>query len=163
MFGGCDFRFVEHLDAHRVGMVDERRKADQRLVALADFHQLGQLSKRPLLIAGIDLLLRFGGCAALLFGRGGTLILPRSWLRPSGIVRHRGCRLGLLFAFYMMGYPQRRQRLESAARLGAQLGLERAQVTALAHLATVFVGDAEVHEQMRAQHVELEVRALHIQ
>ena len=38
---------VEHLQAHRVNVVDERGKTDQRLLAFADLHEFGQFAKVP--------------------------------------------------------------------------------------------------------------------
>ena len=53
--------------------------------------------------------------------------------------------------------------MESATRFAAQLRLERPEVAALAELAAMLVHHAQVHEQVRAEHVELEVGALDVQ
>ena len=59
--------------------------------------------------------------------------------------------------------PQHGQCLEGPACLTAQFGLECAQVAPHAELTTMFVRHAQVHEQMRGQHVQLEIIALHVQ
>ncbi len=68
MFGGRDLGFVKDLDAHGIPLVHQGREADQRLPALADLHELGQLAKGP---GGVTLLGGDGGG-----GRLGAL-LPR--------------------------------------------------------------------------------------
>ena len=55
------------------------------------------------------------------------------------------------------------QRLERAACLRAQFGLERGQVATLAELAAMLVDHAQVHEVVRAEHVDLDVVALDVE
>ena len=50
---GGHFGLVKHLDGHGLAVVDQGRKTQQRLLALFDFHQLGQLAKAPFGVAGI--------------------------------------------------------------------------------------------------------------
>ena len=94
-----------------VALVDQRREADQRLAALADLHQLGQLAEGP------------GGVARRLGRRrpargAGVAASPRRDWRfaapaSAGAGRRRRRQL------------QRRQRLERRARLAAEFGLQR--------------------------------------
>jgi hypothetical protein len=44
---GGNLRLIEDLDRDRVADVDQRRKADDGLPALADFHELGQFAESP--------------------------------------------------------------------------------------------------------------------
>ena len=56
---------VKHFDGDRVVEVEQGRKADQRLAAFANFHQLGQLAEGP---GGVALAGGFGlgrGCCPL--------------------------------------------------------------------------------------------------
>ena len=144
VFDRSAFGLVKDLDFDMGTLVDQRRKTDQHLAGFVDFHQLRQLAESP---AGVAL------------GR-------RDW-------RSRHCRLA--HSTRCRGRSRRsddrrwraaaqlqgRQRLKSRSSLAAKLGLERGQMPAHAKLAAVLVDDAEVHEQVRLQHVELEVIALH--
>ena len=56
-----------------------------------------------------------------------------------------------------MGHFQARQRLERAARLGTQVCLQRAQIAASAQLPAMLIDHAEIHEEMRRQHVGLDI------
>ena len=58
---------------------------------------------------------------------------------------------------------QLRQSLKRTPRHGAQLCLQSAQIAPHAQLTPVFIHHPQVHEQMRGQHVQLEVGALDIQ
>ena len=55
MLDGGGIGLVEDLDGHRIAQVDQRRKADQGLLTLADFHQFGQFAKAPAGVAVRDL------------------------------------------------------------------------------------------------------------
>ena len=55
------------------------------------------------------------------------------------------------------------QGLKRTPRLSAEFGFQRTQVAAHAQLAAMLVHHFKVHEKVGAQHVELEVVALHIQ
>ena len=59
VLGGRHLGLVEHLDGDGVTRVNERGKADQRLPALANLHQLGQFAKGP---GGVALFGLRGGC-----------------------------------------------------------------------------------------------------
>ena len=56
---------------------------------------------------------------------------------------------------------QCRQRLEGRARLRTEFGLQPRQIAPHAELPAVFVDDAEIHEQMWRQLLQLEIVALH--
>ena len=58
---------------------------------------------------------------------------------------------------------QLRQGLKRAPCLRTKLGLQCAQVTTHAELAAMLIDHLKVHEKVGAQHVQLEVVALHIQ
>ena len=47
VLGGGQVGLVKHFDGDRVVQVEQRRKADQRLAAFANFHELGQLAEGP--------------------------------------------------------------------------------------------------------------------
>jgi len=47
VLGRSEFGLVEDFDGHGVTHVDQRRKADQGLRALADLHELGQRAESP--------------------------------------------------------------------------------------------------------------------
>ena len=134
--------------------VDQRRKADQRLAALAQLHQLRQLAEGPGGVAHRS--------AATARSAAEGACLPddgrRSLRRPAGdrsapAARRRSAWRQL----------QRRQRLERRARQAAELGLQRGQVAPDAELAAVLVDDAQVHQQMRRQLLLLEVGALDVE
>ena len=59
---------VKDFDGDRVVQVEQRRKADQRLAAFADFHELGQLAEGP---GGVALAGGFGWRAGRRVGRWG--------------------------------------------------------------------------------------------
>ena len=148
MSGGGQIGLVEHLDQHRIPGIDQRREAHQHLGAFADLEQLGQFTKRPCRVAftrrsGAGLAgTRRSRCSAWSNRRAAGLPI-RHWRRPCDL--------------------EPRKRLKCTTRLRAELGLERAQTAPGSHLAAVFVHHTKVHEQMRAQGVELEVGAFDIQ
>ena len=86
VLGGGHVGFVKHFDGDGVGQVDQRGKANQRLVAFADFHQLGQLAEGP---GGVALAAGFGLGRVGRWGRG-----PFSRSGGNG-VRARLTRVGL--------------------------------------------------------------------
>jgi hypothetical protein len=53
--------------------------------------------------------------------------------------------------------------VERAARLRAELRLQRAQAAPHRQLPAMLVHHADVHEQVRRHHVELEIGALHVE
>src|SRR6185369_17902492 len=135
-----DIGLVEDLDLDVRYLVDQRRIADERLAALLQLHQLGQLAEGPR-----------GVCSSrgLVDGHW-RLEVPRSahrrTLRPrlrGGDRRRRGARL--------RRQAQRRERLERRARRLAEARLQSGEVARLAELATVLVDDANVHREVRRQ------------
>ena len=72
VLGGGHFRLVKHLNANFCAVVDQGGKANQRGIALADFHQLRQLTKGPARVALLGFLR--GSCL-------GRLLIFRSCLR----------------------------------------------------------------------------------
>ena len=146
MLRGGHVGLVEDLDRRRASPPSTSAgKPISDLRAAPDFHQLRQLAEGP---GGVALAGRQRGAAACRRGAGRGLSL-----------RPRGRRRALADALHV----EPRQRLERAARLRAQLRLQRAEVAPHAELAAMLVDHAEVHEQMRRQHVELEVGALHVE
>ena len=87
VLGGRHLRLVENLDGDRITAIDQRREAHQRLSALFDFHEFGQLTKRP---GGVALARRgcwrrswcrgifcyvFNSCLRFTFGRWSRFLL----------------------------------------------------------------------------------------
>ena len=84
VLGGGHVGLVKHFDGDRVVQVQQRGKADQRLAAFADFHQLGQLAEGP---GGVALAGGFGlgrECCPLRRA-GGIGVRARVWLCQIGV------------------------------------------------------------------------------
>ena len=159
VFGGGHFGLVKHLDAHAVPRVDQGGKAHQHLARLANFHQLGQFAKVP---AGVLLIAGRGPVGAACAGYG--LRWRVAWPRWGP---HGGLGIGGLGGLITRGQRSQGfelgQGLKRPTRLAAPFGLERTQVAAHAQLPTMLVDEPQVHEKVRAEHVQLEVRAFDIQ
>ena len=91
-----------------------------------------------------------------------------------GVFAWAACRVGRCLGHLRLGRGgalwrhglaklERRQRLESAARLRTPLGFERGQVAPLPQLTAMLVKHPKIHEKVRRQHVRLDVGAHDVQ
>ena len=128
------FGRIEHFDVAMRAAIDQRRIAEQRLSATADFEQLGQLAEVP---------------RREIFVERGT---RRCRLRPAG--RHASARIRR-----RRQRRARRELLKMLLRLPAEFRAQLREVASHRELPAVLVDDLEVHEQMCRQRLELEVGA----
>ena len=199
MFGVGRLGLVKDFDGDGVTAINQSRKADQCLPALADFQQLGQLAEGPggvaLVggrcgggLAGVSCCGSSGWRAALCAGAG---IACYRRLRASASIRLRSIdtlaqpaaaslvysptstrERALLFAHSSRIACQRcrsvlpqlqiRQRLERTAGLLAPFSFQRTQVATKPQHTAMLVHDTKVHEEVRRQHVDLDVGFHHI-
>ena len=140
MLGGGELGLVEDFDLDMVVAVDQRRKPTSDWPPLRSSSSSGSSPKvQAVYLRGL-------GRRRRRCGRRAARVSPRP--AQAHRCRRRGADL------------QRRQRLEGRTP-AAELGLQRGEVAAGAELAAVLVDDAEVHRQVRAQLLALEVVALH--